>query len=52
MTKDTQIGHGQWYGCHAFANIICDGDPSDRIEPRDGYLRMGGTYWYFVSLKL
>ncbi len=49
MEKDVQRGHGYWFGCHSFKNIICDGDPGQDLEGRDGGLRMGGTYWYYVS---
>lgn len=51
MTKDSRRGHGIWSGCHTFKDIICDGD-SDIHEARNGGLKMGGTYWYFVSLLL
>lgn len=47
MTKDSRRGHGIWSGCHTFKDIICDGD-SDIHEARNGGLKMGGTYWYFV----
>jgi hypothetical protein len=50
MTKDSRRGHGIWSGCHTFRDIICDGD-SDIHEARNGGLKMGGTYWYFVSLS-
>lgn len=51
MTKDSRRGHGIWSGCHTFNDIICDGD-SDIHEARNGGLKMGGTYWYFVRSPL
>lgn len=50
MVKDSRRGHGIWSGCHRFKDIICDGD-SDIHEARNGGLKMGGTYWYFVRLS-
>ena len=47
MELDRRRGGGYWTGCHQFHDIICDG--ADIHEPRVGGLRMGGTYWYFVS---
>lgn len=48
MQKDRQKGHGHWYGCHNFKNIICHGDPSNCTMPADGGLKMLGLYWYYV----
>lgn len=48
MEKDTRIGQGHWKGCHTFQDIICDGNLSSNNGSRDGGLRMGGTYWYYV----
>lgn len=49
MEKDDRIGRGHWKGCHSFTNIICDGETNSLTPGRDGGLRMGGTYWYYVS---
>lgn len=49
MKRDSRRGHGNWTGCHTFRDIICDGDVAGIHEKRDGGLKMGGTYWYFVS---
>ncbi|KAI9672074.1 MAG: hypothetical protein M1831_001887 [Alyxoria varia] len=49
MQYDNQMGHGHWYGCFTFKNVICDGDPSNCSRPRDGGLKMGGTYWYYYK---
>lgn len=50
MQRDSRTGQEHWSGCHSFSNIICDGDPQPSGIPRDGGLKMGGTYWYYVSL--
>jgi hypothetical protein len=50
MQRDTRIGAEHWSGCHSFANIICDGDAAGASTPRQGGLKMGGTYWYFYRL--
>lgn len=47
MERDTRRGKGQWKGCHTFRNIICDDDSS---KTRNGGLKMGGTYYYYVSI--
>ena len=49
LSRDKRAGKGQWRGCHCFENIVCDGDPSDVSLKRDGALKMGGTYWYYVG---
>lgn len=48
MQKDLRTGRGHWRGCHTFENIICDGEPENSHEKRNGCLKMGGKYWYFV----
>lgn len=50
MQRDSRTGQEHWSGCHSFSNIICDGDPQPGGIPRDGGLKMGGTYWYYVCL--
>jgi hypothetical protein len=52
MVRDNRRGRGHWTGCHTFRNIVCDGDASGIHERRDGALKMGGTYWYYVSWAL
>ena len=52
MVRDNRRGRGHWTGCHAFRNIVCDGDATGIHERRDGALKMGGTYWYYVSWRL
>lgn len=49
MQRDTRRGREHWTGCHSFENIICDGNLSTAGSTRDGGLKMGGTYWYYVS---
>lgn len=44
-----RVGPGQWRGCHIFTDIIGDGPPGDRTQWRTGGLKMGATYWYYVS---
>ena len=50
MKRDKSVGNLHWKGCHSFKGIICDGDAleSDGAK-RDGGLKMGGTYWYYVG---
>ena len=52
MERDVRKGKGYWKGCHTFENIICDGELDIRGRKRDGGLKMGGRYWYYVSLEL
>lgn len=47
MEKDTRKGQGEWRGCYSFKDIICDGE--DRHSARDGGLKMGHMYYYYVS---
>ena len=49
MQRDSRIGKEHWRGCHSFKNIICDGDLAKVGSVREGGLKMGGTYWYYVS---
>ena len=48
MKRDGRVGPEHWTGCHSFKNIICDGDLAGNAQKRDGGLKMGGTYWYYV----
>ncbi len=48
MERDYRRGPTNWSGCYRFDNIICDGDLSEAPLQRNGGLRMGGTYWYYV----
>ena len=48
MDRDSRRSGGQWRGCHSFSNIICDGEA--RVPKRDGGLKMGRTYYYYVSM--
>ena len=50
MKRDSRIGPEHWSGCHSFSNIICDGKTLSETQPREGGLKMGGTYWYFYKL--
>ncbi|KAI1609461.1 hypothetical protein EDD37DRAFT_157678 [Exophiala viscosa] len=50
MQRDTRTGPEHWSGCHSFSNIICDGDNQPIGVPREGGLKMGGTYWYYYKL--
>lgn len=49
MERDSRRGHGQWRGCFAFQNIVCD-DENPHHQKRSGGLKMGHTYYYYVSL--
>lgn len=48
MQRDARTGPEHWSGCHSFSNIICDGHVLPSGSPRNGGLKMGGTYWYYV----
>jgi hypothetical protein len=50
MERDTRRDRGQWRGCHAFKDITCDGDNGSSTR-RDGGLKMGQTYYYYVSVQ-
>ncbi|KIW70106.1 hypothetical protein PV04_02412 [Phialophora macrospora] len=50
MQRDSRTGPEHWSGCHSFSNIICDGDIAGNNTPREGGLKMGGTYWYYYTL--
>ena len=49
MQRDRSAGTLDWRGCHSFTDIVCDGNDLDgNAVKRDGGLKMGGTYWYYV----
>ncbi|KAF2715435.1 hypothetical protein K504DRAFT_446296 [Pleomassaria siparia CBS 279.74] len=48
LKQDRRKGTGIWSGCYTFDNIICDGDVENIGATRNGALKMGGTYWYYV----
>ncbi len=50
MKRDSRIGTEHWSGCHNFSDIVCDGNYLADSQPREGGLKMGGTYWYFYKL--
>ena len=52
MERDKRVGPGQWRGCHTFTDIVCDGQPTYTPDGRHGGLKMGGTYWYYVSTQI
>jgi hypothetical protein len=49
LELDARRGRNHWQGCFTFSDIICDGDLDITTLKRDGPLKMGGTYWYYVS---
>jgi len=49
MERDIRRDRGQWRGCYSFKDIICDGD-SGSVPKRSGGLKMGQTYYYYVSI--
>lgn len=51
LKRDRRTGPGHWRGCHTFTNITCDGDSLQVSSSRDGGLKMGGKYWYFVRSR-
>ena len=48
MKRDSRLGAEHWTGCYNFENIICDGHAEQIFGTRQGGLKMGGTYWYYV----
>ncbi|KAL6885305.1 hypothetical protein HDV57DRAFT_492625 [Trichoderma longibrachiatum] len=48
MERDSRRGHGQWRGCFAFQNVMYD-HGSSHHDKRSGGLKMGHTYFYYVS---
>lgn len=48
MERDKRVGPGHWKGCYTFTDIMGDG-PGDNPQWRTGGLKMGATYWYYVS---
>ena len=51
MQRDSRKDYSEWTGCYTFDDIICDGDVTDSSVKRNGGLKMGGTYWYYVSVR-
>lgn len=51
MERDLRRGKDQWRGCYSFKDIICDGDGAGSPK-RNGGLKMGQEYWYYVSLLI
>ncbi|KUJ12708.1 uncharacterized protein LY89DRAFT_737628 [Mollisia scopiformis] len=49
MERDIRRARGQWRGCYAFEDIICDGDGGSSPK-RTGGLKMGSTYYYYYEL--
>ncbi|KAF4637902.1 hypothetical protein G7Y89_g195 [Cudoniella acicularis] len=49
MERDTKRARGQWRGCYAFTDIICDGEGGNTPK-RTGGLKMGSTYYYYYEL--
>lgn len=49
MERDSRRDRGQWKGCYSFRGITCD-DARGVGPARDGGLKMGSTYHYYVSV--
>jgi hypothetical protein len=49
MEKDSRKGAGEWRGLHSFKDITLDGDGA-RSPKRNGGLKMGHDYWYYVCI--
>ena len=47
MERDARRDRGLWRGCHTFKDIVCDDDQGAGVR-RDGGLKMGHTYYYYV----
>lgn len=52
MERDRRMGSGHWRGCHTFTDITRDGNSPSQSPGRSGGLKMGGTYWYYVSTDM
>jgi hypothetical protein len=51
MERDIRRGQGQWKGCYSFRNIVCDENNIGGSQcSRNGGLKMGQTYYYYVRL--
>lgn len=48
MERDARRDPGQWRGCYSFKDIVCDDDSGAGLK-RNGGLKMGHTYYYYVS---
>lgn len=48
MERDVRRDRGQWRGCYSFKDIVCDDDHGAGPK-RDGGLKQGHTYYYYVS---
>ena len=47
LERDLRRGQGEWKGCYTFKDII--GSDQDMAKIRNGGLKMGATYYYYVS---
>jgi hypothetical protein len=47
MERDSRRGVGEWRGIHSFKDITLDGNGA-RTPKRNGGLKMGHDYWYYV----
>jgi hypothetical protein len=50
MERDSRKGAGEWRGLHSFKDITLDGDGA-RSPKRNGGLKMGHDYWYYVRAR-
>lgn len=48
MNRDVRRGRDQWRGCYSFKDIVCDNEVSISGLRRNGGLKMGATYYYYV----
>ena len=46
MERDARRDRGQWKGCYNLSGLA-----DDRAGSRDGGLKMGNTYYYYVSAR-
>lgn len=49
MERDLRRGQGEWKGCYTFKDIIASDQDQDLAKIRNGGLKMGATYYYYVS---
>jgi hypothetical protein len=49
MERDSRRDRGQWRGCYTFKDITREGDAGSKPK-RNGGLKMGHTYYYYVSI--
>lgn len=49
MERDARRSNRHWAGCYRFDDIVYDGTEEALTAKRNGGLKMGGSYWFYVS---